>query len=342
VPVPKVAYPLAAVSALTFSPDGKRLALGTFGQVVVYDTATWQPTVTFTRVVDAVRALAFTPDGKTLAVGCGLPARNGQTFLWDLSPSGAGRILVGQKDAVETIAFSKDGKQALIGADDNTVRWFQDRTSFQFHNLDEHNGRVQAVAFSPRNSWIFITGAADHLVKVWDPRNWHTVINFDQSESGIVGLAFQNNGDQFVGASLDGKLYWWGVGYDKKHDTFGGYLYRVEMAHPDGVYAMSMCADGSRFITCGADNTVGVWNAGGGRIRTFKEADQPLYAVALSPDGKLAAGGGRSGLLYLWDVETSKLLSIVAPPPLPAAKTAPTAPKPALKQVAHVAKRGAH
>src|SRR5579871_4064717 len=45
----------AAVTALAFSPDGKHLAIGTFRQVVLYDTATWQPVATYRDVQDAVR-----------------------------------------------------------------------------------------------------------------------------------------------------------------------------------------------------------------------------------------------------------------------------------------------
>src|SRR5579862_3234987 len=125
VPVPVVDYRLSAISAVAFSPDGKQLAVGAFGQVVVFETSHWQPTATFRNVLDSVRSLCFAPDGSTLAIGCGFAARNGETILWSPGAAGAGRILVGQKDAVEAITFSKDGKQLLIGADDNTARWFQ-------------------------------------------------------------------------------------------------------------------------------------------------------------------------------------------------------------------------
>ncbi len=155
------------------------------------------------------------------------------------------------------------------------------------------------------------------MVKVWDPASNHTVVNFDQSEDGITGLAFLPNGSQFVGSSLDGKLYWWGVNHDDKKQTYSGYQFRVEKAHEGGVYGLSPSGDGKRFITCGADSTVSVWNIGGGKIRTFSDAKQPIYAVALSPDGKTALGGGRDGVLYIWDVDGNKLLNTLVPPALP-------------------------
>jgi WD40 repeat protein len=313
------------VTALAYSPDGKRLALGAYGEVVLFDTATWQVAGQFKQVEDGVRALTFSPDGKSLAIGCGLPARDGQTLIWDMQPGSAPQRYAGEKDTVEAISFRADGKAVLCGANDNTALYYQAWPSPTSKKLDEHNGRVTAVAFSPRADFVFLTGGMDRIVKVWDAKTVHTVVNFDQSEGGITGLAFLPNGEQFVGSSLDGRLYWWGISLDKEKGNFGGYHYRTEQAHEGGVAALARSADGNRFITCGADNQVAVWNIGGGRIRTFKEATQPCYAVALSPDGKIAAAGGRDGLLYLWEVDTGKPLPTITPPAVPAPPT-PAAP----------------
>ncbi len=323
VPAPIVLdHPVAAVSALAYSPDGKKLAVGTQGQVVVYDTQTWQPVGLTRQVEDAVRSLAFSPDGLTLAIGCGLSGRNGLALTWDMNSADKPRAYPAQKDVIEALAFRKDGKALLCGADDNKVRYFSSFPDANGIVLDEHNGRVQAVAFSPKPDTIFITAGLDRIVKVWDMKTNHTVVNFDQSEGGVTGLAFIND-SQFVGSSLDGKLYWWGVGYDTKKKTYNGYHFRTVGAHDGGVFALSGSADGRRFVTCGMDKSVIIWNPDGGRVREFKNLAQPMYAVALSPDGKTAAGGGRDGILYVWDVDGNKLLNNLLPPELPK----PPAPK---------------
>lgn len=316
---PEVKYPLAAVTALAYSPDGKRVALGTFGQVVVYDTATWQPVAISREVEETARSLAFSSDNQTLAIGSGMSARSGKLVVWNSVGKEPPLPYPYQKDTVETVAFRKDGKGLLYGANDNRVLYYGQFPYRDRHLLDEHNGRVQAVAFSPKDDYIFVTGALDRIVKVWDMKTMHTVVNFDQSEGGVTGLAFLPNGDQFVGSCLDGKLRWWGVGYNKKQNAWGGYYFRVIDAHDGGVFALSESANQQRMITCGADKTVKVWNMDGGLIRAFSDSPQPIYAVALSPDGKQAIGGGRTGFLYVWDVEANKLLNILAPSPLPAA-----------------------
>lgn len=310
----------AAVTALAYSPDGSRLAVGTFGQVVLYDTKTWQPVASFTKVEDSARALAFRPDGKALAIGCGLTSRDGVVVLWDLADPAAGKTLAEtppQADAVESVAFRKDGA-LLLGADDNKACYYDALPKKDHTVLDEHNGRVQAVAFSPKPDWVFATGGLDKIVKVWDEKTRKAVVNFDQSEAGITGLAFLPNGVQLVGSSEDGRLYWWGIYYNQKQKAFGGYPYRHEEAHEGGVNALGISADGKRLVTGGEDNVVSVWDADNGRrVKDLKDSTAPIYAVALSPDGKTAVGAGREGVVRVWTVDDGKLAQTLTLPPLP-------------------------
>ncbi len=310
---------LGEITALAFSPDGKRLAVGTFGEVVLYDATNWQVVATFRQVSDRVRSLAFHPDGLLLAIGSGQPGISGTTVIWDTTNTAKPNVLPNQFDTIESLAFDPDGKELLIGSNDKKARCFTSLTSDNGPILDAHNDRVQAVAFSPKSGTIFLTGGLDRIVKVWDQQKVVNVINFDQSEGGITGLAFLNNATQFIGSALDGKLYWWGVNHDERKNAWSGYHFRTIMAHPGGVYALGRSGNGQRIVTGGADKMVSVWTAdNGNRVREFKDSPQPVYAAALTPDGKTAVAGGREGLVYVWDVEANKLLSGFAPPALPA------------------------
>jgi len=306
-----------AVTALAFSPDGKRLAVGSYKQVVIFDTEKWTVSSRFNKVEDSVRSLTFHPSGGFLAIGSGLPGRTGTVTLWDLASATPMKVLFGQRDSVESVAFRQDGNALIFGCADNKARYYRSYSDLnQYKLLDEHNDRVNAVAISPRADFIYVTGAMDRLVKVWDAKTGDTVVNLDQSAAGISGLVFLPNGSQFVGSSLDGRLHWWQVNFDAGKNTFSGARYRQVDAHPgQPCFSLAISTDGQRLATGGQDKIVNVWNANnGGKIKEFKDATHPIYAVALNQDGKIVAGAGRDGAVRIWDVEGSKLLQTLSIP----------------------------
>ncbi|WP_128435021.1 helix-turn-helix domain-containing protein [Streptomyces cyaneus] len=109
------------VTALAFSPDGTRLAVGDgTGHVTLWDGDLRHRMGILTGTSDtvsvgepeAVGALAFSPDGATLAVG----GRYGTLRLWDT----AGQRLLGSDvptpgDGIDTLAFTHDGATLYAG-----------------------------------------------------------------------------------------------------------------------------------------------------------------------------------------------------------------------------------
>ncbi|MFF7647512.1 hypothetical protein [Streptomyces canus] len=112
------------ITALAFSPDGTRLAVGdSTGHVTLWDgdLRTRMGILTGTSDTaaggepEAVGALAFSPDGGTLAVG----GHNGTLRLWDT----AGQRLLGSDlptpgDEIDTLAFTGDGATLYAGGPD--------------------------------------------------------------------------------------------------------------------------------------------------------------------------------------------------------------------------------
>jgi WD40 repeat protein len=310
----RAAGPTGAITALAVSPDGSRLAVGTYRRVVVYDTATWQPVASSKHLEDYARSLAFTPDGKRLLIGSGLAARSGDLVEWDPTGAATDEVFPPQTDTIEAIAMRPDGKALLVASNDNKAHFYANLPYKFGATLDEHNGRVLACAFSPGALHVFVTGAMDKIVKVWDADQRHTVINFDQAEAGITGLVFLPDGVNFVGSSLDGRLFWWHIDYNERKKIYSGYNYRTVGGHDGGVFALGISNDRQRIISGGGDHRVVVYRSGdGGQLRVFKDVAKPIYAVALSPDGKTAFAGGEEGTVSVWSVDDGKAVTTLSP-----------------------------
>ena len=67
--------------SIAFSPDGQRIASGSWKEVYISDLATGKTIATLTGYGEWVRSVAFSPDGEILASG----SDDGIVMLWDLA-----------------------------------------------------------------------------------------------------------------------------------------------------------------------------------------------------------------------------------------------------------------
>ena len=69
-----------------------------------------------------------------------------------------------------SVAFSPDGKQALSGSDDNTLRLWKVNTGKNIRTFSGHSDWVWSVAFSPDGNYA-LSGSFDKTLRLWDLRH---------------------------------------------------------------------------------------------------------------------------------------------------------------------------
>ncbi len=118
---------------------------------------------------EQVTELAFAPNGRMLATGS-IP---GALMLWDLTAQGSPRRFVGHSNAINTLAFSADGRLlASSGYDDTqvqlpgTIMIWRTSNGERLHNLFGHTKVVTSLAFSGDGRWL-ASGSGDTTIRMW-------------------------------------------------------------------------------------------------------------------------------------------------------------------------------
>jgi WD40 repeat protein len=260
---------------VAFSRDGKTLAAGGRGRVLLHDLPTGKPP----RVLadksfrGRVQSLAFSLDGKTLAAG----QDSGEVVLWDLATETIRGTLSAHDEVVTSLAYSPDGQYVASASLDGTVVLWDAASAQEKARIERVTDlAVWAVAFSPDSATLAIaTGPCDFRLR-----------------------------------SPEGEVWLWDVGTQKKRQTLHGHLRAVtSLAYsPDGRTLVTGSADATvRFWDAATGEEYAM-------LKGHKIAEGfDGLTVAVSPDGKYLATGSADRTVKLWKLTSSKNDARVGP-----------------------------
>jgi WD40 repeat protein len=298
--------PLSPVATVTFSPDGKHLAAGSYGLVTIWDLEKAEPVKALTSILGAVNCLRFSPDGTMLAVAGGQPSAKGEVRLFDTTDWKLRAVLPGHTDTVSSVAFTTDGKRLASASFDKTVRVW-DLASFKpVQTLTGHSDFVYAVAFSPDGQWL-ASASKDRTVKLVETATGKSVFTLGGGEQDVLTVTISPDGKQVVSSGLEPPLNWWNPKTAER--------VRRQPGHGVAVHELVFSKDGKLLVSAGGDRTVRLWNGETGTVTQTINATSAVYGVAISPDGKRVAAGSFDGLVRLYDTAGRHLATLLSLPP---------------------------
>jgi WD40 repeat protein len=164
-----------AIYSGAFTNDSSKLVGATDrGNVIVFDTQTWQVVENQQWTTSPLVSMSLSPDGTQIVTGEDAKIIR----LGTVNPLQQTAV-VGQHTArVKAVAFSPDGKQVASAGDDNMVALWDVNRRKLLTTIGTHTSPIYALAFSPDGRRL-ITGEHDRSVRQYTRRRSLWGFSFD-------------------------------------------------------------------------------------------------------------------------------------------------------------------
>jgi WD40 repeat protein len=289
------------ITAFDWSPNGKAIASGRFGEVLVADANQMVPQWRIGGLAGKVNSVRFSRDGKWLAVASGVTGVSGLATIYDTSRG----ILVGKfsghRDTLYSAVLSPDKSLlATAGYDKKIILW-NTRTGESVRTLTGHNGAVFDLDFSPDGKTLG-SASADETVKVWSVATGQRLDTRSEPLDEQYVVRFSPDGQQLLGGGADNRIRIWKLTSRTKPGI--NRLLFARFGHEGPVTHMRFSSDGSKLVSAAEDRSVKLWETKTFTpIHAFEKQPTVIASLALAPAGDQMVVGRMDGSVGRYEVK---------------------------------------
>ena len=305
---------------LTFSPDGRLLATGTFrsSTIKLWETATGRELRDLSTGSQSAPGLspvvAFSRDSRVIAAAAG----DNTVKVWDVITGRELQTLAGPQGSIASsfgvyfLAFASDNRLVTVS---DSVRVWDLATGLEVLTLEK--SALDVSGFTGTDSGIVLSMDGKQIALITeDPRPAIRILdlatgrearsfNLPDKQIESIQLSFSADGQLLAAGTIDKQLKTWNLTSKSERD-----LGPTAKDFPQ----LKLSRDG-RLLALSENYTVRLWESATGRelpaLKVPNSGAFGSYADAIpsfSEDGKRIATGGFDTQTILWDAETGKEL----------------------------------
>ncbi len=330
-PEPKIPWHKTGVSALTFHPNGKTLAIATDGSengghysLQLYDVGNGKFISTFTEHPRMYCLSINVVNFLCLKASNILQLRKTNTGKMYGDISSIWKNINKQIPNVEELAISSVNSFYAIGGKDGVLELWNGVIGSHLLTFEGHTGNINALTFSTDAS-VLASGSDDRSIRLWNTRTGEQIrILTEHAKSGkmqnfsnaptllsaelVNNLTFSPKNKYLAAASEYGTVWLWELStgnllttitsHESAADVLltGTGLSKVGMAFsPDNKLFASGGMNGQILLSDVNSNPTSI---------ALNKHTWSVKALAFSPDNKLLASGSKDSTIRIWNTET--------------------------------------
>jgi serine/threonine protein kinase len=209
------------------------------------------------------------------------------------------RRLAGHTDCIWSVAIAGDGRSALSGGKDRTIRLWDTASGQELRRFPDQAQEVKCVIFSPDGRYALVASGA--TLRLWEVQTGREVNRMVGHTNTVNSVTFSPDGRRVLSAGNDRSLRLWDVQTGREIRRF--------VKHTGDVCSVACTPDGRHALTGSRDQTLRLWDLPEGRdLPRFPAQKGMVLSVACSPDGLCGLSGNYDTTVRLWDLASGREL----------------------------------
>ena len=204
-------------------------------------------------------------------------------------------------------AFHRPSNLLIIGFSTGVFGLWEMPDFSNIHTLSISQEKISSVAINPSGEWLAFGARKLGQLLVWEWQSESYVLKQQGHYFDMNALAYAPDGQNVATGGDDGKVKVW--------NTISGFCFVTFSEHSAVVSAVEFAKQGQVLFSASLDGTVRAFDLI--RYRNFRTFTSPtpvqFSCLAVDPSGEVvAAGSSDSFEVFLWSVQTGKLLDVLA------------------------------